>query len=94
MDLDRLIFGWRGLRISCWIVGIPDLSPSCLTFDAQGPPRTLANLLQCNKQSKFTATSPYRGKRGGGATEDRVNIRPDLDHLSYDSGLREFTQRP
>jgi hypothetical protein len=27
MDLDRFIFGCRGLRISCWIVGIPVLSP-------------------------------------------------------------------
>ena len=39
-------------------------------------------------KSKSTATFPYRGKRGGGATEDRISNRPGLDHLAYDFGLR------
>jgi len=38
-------------------------------------------------QRKITAAFPYRGKRGGEATEDRVSIRPDLDHFGSDVDL-------
>ncbi|SFF16050.1 hypothetical protein SAMN04488523_12316 [Sulfitobacter brevis] len=36
------------------------------------------------QQSENTATLPYRGKRSGGVTEDRISIRPDVTTNRYD----------
>ena len=36
---------------------------------------------------------PYRGEQGGGASEDRVSSRPDLNHLSFDFDWRSLPHR-
>ncbi len=87
MDLERLILGCRGLRISCWIVGIPVLSPFRNTcVDARLDVRLILTLYASAKRNN--RIRPQLRERRGLYPEDRDHEGPDLDHFSteFDGG--------
>ncbi len=59
MDLERLIFGCRGLRISCWIVGIEVLSPFSSHMCARGRPPCGFNSSQARPPDPEGAGAPH-----------------------------------
>ena len=84
MDLEYLRFGCRGLRISCWIVGIPDYPRSVVHHAGAFGPRGFNSANLTFDKAKAPQRSRTEENACGEATEDRVSIRPDLDHSSYD----------
>ena len=58
-DLDILRFGWRGLRISCWIVGIKDFPLFASSFGTEVPLLLFCECAFAN--TKTRSGLPYLG---------------------------------
>ncbi|MFC6588400.1 hypothetical protein ACFQDZ_15320 [Sulfitobacter pacificus] len=78
MDLEVLRFGWRGLRISCWIVGIPVYPRTVFVSGAMGEAQSGFKFctLPCDKaktpQRIRTEESEAVGHQRIGSALDRI----------------------
>ena len=88
MDLERLTFGCRGLRISCWIVGIPVFPRFATHVFARICVRLRFSALRVRKRKNR--------KRSHSEVNVAVGIQrigaansPDLDHYSTEFDVRE-----
>src|SRR6056297_510130 len=86
MDFWLLTLGCRGLRISCWIVGIGSLSPSLNTCVCTKIVRVHFRCALRVRKTQKPQSHPVRSGTTRWVSRGSGRRRPDRDHFSYDVG--------
>jgi len=90
MDLERFTFGCRGLRISCWIVGIAGLFPVSSTYVVRGVPAVSIHRPCASTKAQKPQSLSSEGDAVGFQRIGPMQ-RPDRVHFGSDFGLEAQT---